>query len=84
MTDIQAKEPMATLVALDLGFACLLENIKNIDPTLAQSLAIDLQQTAKKIPLHLPPPVHSASEILNHWAAVLNSQPTQQDAGQSN
>lgn len=88
MTDIDElfahKLPAETLVALDVAMACLFDNIKNIDPTLAKSIAIDLEQTVQQVPLHLPKKVHGASEVLNKWAAVLNSDPISQDTGSQN
>ena len=80
----QSKDPLNTLIALDIGFACLMENIKNMDPTMAKSLAIDLTQSADKLPLHLPESTHPAGDVLRHWAAVLNEQPRHQSPGTQN
>lgn len=73
------KKPAEALVALDAGFGCLLENIRNMDRVLAASLAIDLQETAKQVPLRLPPHVHGAADILDKWATILKSDPTLSD-----
>ena len=83
--DISAhNKTLETLVALDAGFGCLLDNIKNIHPTLAQSLAIDLQQTAQQIPLHLPPNAHGAADILERWATILKNLPSTSNPAQHN
>lgn len=78
------KKTLETLIALDTGFRCLLDNIKATNPTLAQSTAIDMQQAAKQMQLHLPPEIHGACEILEQFAEQLNTAPSHQDPGQSN
>ncbi len=72
----EQQKPLETLIAIDVGFSCLLENIRNTDPVLAQSLAIDMQQTAHQIPLQLPATAQGVAGILQKWAAVLNSKPS--------
>lgn len=81
---LAAKKPLETLIALDAGFSCLLENIRNTQPVLAQSLAIDLQQTAEQIPLHLPPEGHGAADLLARWAVILKTAPSYADPAQRN
>ncbi len=85
-TDILASgKPLETLIALEAAFGCMLENIKNIQPELAKSIAIDMQQTATRIPLHLPPEVATAAAgKLQRWAEIANSDPTQKNRHQSN
>ena len=84
MSDIQEQDPMIALVALDTGFALLLENLKNHSPVIAKSLAIDMQATMQEIPKRLPPNMQGVVDVLEKWSVVLNSNPTQQIAGQSN
>ena len=84
MSDIQEKDPMIALVALDTGFALLLENLKNHSPVIAKSLAIDMQTTMQEIPKRLPPEMQGVADVLDKWSAVLNSDPSHQDTQQHN
>jgi len=80
----EQQKPLNTLIAIDVGFSCLLENIRNTNPVLAQSLAIDMQQTASQIPMLLPEKAQGVIHILNNWATVLNSLPSQKEPHQQN
>ena len=81
---LNQQKPLETLIALDIGFSCLLENIKNTQPVLARSLAIDMQHIATQIPTRLPANTQNVEDILNIWASVLNTPPTKPTPGQQN
>jgi hypothetical protein len=76
MADLNEKDPLTALIAIDIGFSLLLENLKNHSPVIAKSLAIDMLATAQEVPARLPPTAQGVADVLSKWSAVLNSDPT--------
>ncbi|MDH5612246.1 MAG: hypothetical protein OEY66_07310 [Gammaproteobacteria bacterium] len=74
------KKTLETLIALDTFVACLCNNIRDTNPTLAQALAIDLQQAKTKMQQHLPPEIHGACDVVEQFAEQLVTAPSSQDS----
>ena len=70
------KDPIVTLAAIDIGFALLLDNIKQHQPDLSASLSMDMLTTMQEIQKRLPQPQASAvADVLDKWRGMLIGEP---------